>query len=61
MLHKSDASDLSRFSKILTHIYVYMCVYVYLTVSGEVSVVGVGVDEGRREGDSSESVHCALV
>lgn len=47
MLHKSDASHLSRFSKILTH--TYMCVYVYLTVSGEVSVVGVGEDEGGGE------------
>lgn len=48
MLHKSDASDLSRFSKILTHIYVGICVYVYLTVSGEVSVVGVGEGEKGR-------------
>lgn len=48
MLHKSDASDLSRFSKILTHIYVGICVYVYLTVSGEVSVVGVGEGEKWR-------------
>lgn len=58
MLHKSDASDLSRFSKIRT--YIDICVYVYLTASGDVSVVGVGDGEGRT-GDSSESVHCALV
>lgn len=58
MLHKSDASELSRFSKIRA--YIDICVFVYLTASGELSVVGVGEGEART-GDSSESVHCALV